>query len=113
MQDDVTLADGARISDTCRERRDRVVEDGQDDDVSFADPGRRFSSVADGQRQGCGYAFLVSPVEVDRIARPGQSQSQSDSRATGPDQPDRAGRLCGHLLRTVDGQVAVFAEARI
>src|SRR2546422_7141405 len=112
MQDDVTLADAARIREGGRERRDRVVADRQDDDVGLAEPGRRLTAVADGQRQWCWKAFFVSSVEADRIARPGQSQRQSDSRATGPDEPDRAGSLLAHRLRSGEGRCVLASVSR-
>ena len=49
-------------------------------------------------------------METDSVACSGKRQRQSHARATGPDEPDRAGGLCGYRLRMVDG-VAGFTRA--
>src|SRR5204862_1537327 len=109
MQHDVALAYDARLGQRRGERRDGVITHRQDDDVDVVDPWR-LAAGAEGQCERCGYAFLVAAVETDRVARLGQCESQSDSRATGPDEPDRAGRLLDHLLRIVEEEGGVFAS---
>ena len=93
VEHDVAFSDDARIGEGRRQRRDRVVAHGQHDDGDLANPGRRLAPISHRQGERCWYAFLVSPVEADRITCLGQCESQSDTRATGPDEPDRAGRL--------------------
>ena len=110
MQDDVAVGDGASRGQGRCERSDRVVADGENDDLDVTDPSGRGAACR--QRQGCWYAFLVSPVQVDGVSRLGQSQSQSDSRATGPDESDRAGRLSTHRLRSGDGRCVLASVSR-
>jgi hypothetical protein len=103
VQHDVPLVDRARARQRFRERFDSIIPNGEDDDGRVTDPRRRLAAVAHREGERWRNNFLFSAVEADGIVRSCKRQRQSNSRATGPDEPDRAGRLRFHRLRTVDG----------
>jgi len=51
VKDDMSLGDDARLGERRRKRRDRIIADREDDDVSLGNPWRRLVAVPDGRGQ--------------------------------------------------------------